>query len=82
MALVSFLPKHLTWVSGAWLVTFPSELTENYYPETIIIKNNELISLKLQRCEKTITLKMADQRWSDIYVVFTKILCGHNFCVW
>ena len=25
---------------------------------------------------------MADQRWSDIYVVFTKILCGRNFCVW
>ena len=21
-------------------------------------------------------------RWSDIYVVFTKILCGRNFCVW
>ena len=32
--------------------------------------------------ELTITLKMADQRWSDIYVVFTKILCGHNFRVW
>ena len=32
--------------------------------------------------EKTITLKMADQGWSDIYVVFTKILCGRNFCVW
>ena len=30
----------------------------------------------------TITLKMADQRWSDIYVVLTKILCGRNFCVW
>ena len=30
----------------------------------------------------TITLKMADQKWSDIYVVFTKILCGRNFCVW
>ena len=27
-------------------------------------------------------LKMADQRWSYIYVVFTKILCHHNFCVW
>ena len=25
---------------------------------------------------------MADQRWPDIYVVFTKILCGRNFCVW
>ena len=25
--------------------------------------------------------KMADQRWSDIYVVFTKILCGRNFCL-
>ena len=25
---------------------------------------------------------MADQRWSDIYLVFTKILCGRNFCVW
>ena len=25
---------------------------------------------------------MADQGWSDIYVVFTKILCGRNFCVW
>ena len=24
---------------------------------------------------------MADQRWSDIYVVFTKILCGRNFCL-
>ena len=23
-----------------------------------------------------------DQRQSDIYVVFTKILCGVNFCVW
>ena len=22
---------------------------------------------------------MADQRWSDIYVDFTKILCGSNF---
>ena len=27
-------------------------------------------------------LKMAEQRWSDIYVVFTKILCGRTFCVW
>ena len=25
---------------------------------------------------------MADQRWFDIYVVFTRILCGRNFCVW
>ena len=25
---------------------------------------------------------MADQRWSDIYVVFIKIFCGRNFCVW
>ena len=24
---------------------------------------------------------MAEQRWSDIYVVFTKILCGRNFWV-
>ena len=24
---------------------------------------------------------MANQRWSNIYVVFTKILCGRNFCV-
>ena len=24
---------------------------------------------------------MADQRWSDIYLVFTKILCGRNFCI-
>ena len=29
-----------------------------------------------------ITQKMADQRWSDIYVVFTKILCGRNFYAW
>ena len=27
-------------------------------------------------------LKRVDQRWSDIYIVFTKILCGHNFCVY
>ena len=27
-------------------------------------------------------LKMADQRWSDIYIVSTKIFCGGNFCVW
>ena len=25
---------------------------------------------------------MADQGWSDIYVVFTKILCCSNFYVW
>ena len=25
---------------------------------------------------------MADNRWSDIYVIFTKILCDRNFCVW
>ena len=25
---------------------------------------------------------MADQRWSDIYVVFAKILCGRKFCLW
>ena len=31
---------------------------------------------------QTITLKMADQRRSDIYVVFTEILFGRNFCVW
>ena len=29
-----------------------------------------------------ITLKMADQGWFDIYVVFTKILYCCNFCVW
>ena len=27
-------------------------------------------------------VKMADQRWSDIYEVFTKTLCSRNFCVW
>ena len=27
-------------------------------------------------------LKMVEQNWSDIYVVFTKILCGLIFCVW
>ena len=32
--------------------------------------------------EKTMTLKMGGQRWSDIHVVFTKTLCGRNFCVW
>ena len=26
--------------------------------------------------------KDGDQRWSDIYVVFAKILCGRNFCAW
>ena len=25
--------------------------------------------------------KDADQRWSDIYVVFTKIYCGRNLCL-
>ena len=35
-----------------------------------------------RRLRKLITQKIADQRWSDIYVVFTKILCGRNFCVW
>ena len=25
---------------------------------------------------------MADQRWSDIQVVFTKILCSRSVCVW
>ena len=25
---------------------------------------------------------MADQGRSDIFVVFTNILCGRNFCVW
>ena len=25
---------------------------------------------------------MANHRWSDIYVVFTKILCGRNFSIW
>ena len=28
---------------------------------------------------RQITLKMADQGRSEIYVVFTKILCGRNF---
>ena len=27
-------------------------------------------------------LKTADQRWSDIYVALTKILCGRKFRVW
>ena len=31
---------------------------------------------------QTITLKMADQRSSEIYVVSTNILCCRNFCVW
>ena len=30
----------------------------------------------------TITQKMADQRQSDSYVVYTEILYGRNFCVW
>ena len=30
----------------------------------------------------TITLKMADQGRSNLYVVFTMILCGLNFSVW
>ena len=30
----------------------------------------------------TITLKMADQGWSDLHVVFTMILYGANFCIW
>ena len=33
------------------------------------------------RPQGKITLKMANQRSSGIYVVFTKILCGQNFCV-
>ena len=32
--------------------------------------------------QETIALKMADQGWYDIYVVFTKILCGRNFYGW
>ena len=29
-----------------------------------------------------VMLKTADQGRFDIYVVFTRILCGLNFCVW
>ena len=29
-----------------------------------------------------ITLKIAHQKMSDLHLVFTKILCGRNFCVW
>ena len=29
-----------------------------------------------------IVLKMADQKRSDFYVVFTMMLCGLNFRVW
>ena len=36
----------------------------------------------LQRGLYTITLKMADQGWSDLHVVFTMILCGAKFCIW
>ena len=25
---------------------------------------------------------MVDQKRSGLHVVFTEILCGHNFCVW
>ena len=28
------------------------------------------------------THKMADQGWSDLYVVFTMVLCGTNFSIW
>ena len=31
---------------------------------------------------QTIMLKMVDQEWSDVYVVFTMSLCSLNFCVW
>ena len=43
---------------------------------TIISEEMYLLLLKY-----TITLKMADQVWSDLHVVFTTILCGANFCV-
>ena len=38
--------------------------------------------LCIGKIQCTITLKIADQRWFNIYVVFTKILCGGNFSVW
>ena len=44
-----------------------------------LLMQNSLLATDV---ELTITQKMVDQRWSDIYVVFTKILCGRNFCVW
>ena len=42
----------------------------------------EVVNRPLKADCTDFTLKMADQRWSDIYVVFTKILCGRNFSVW
>ena len=35
-----------------------------------------------EKNQYTITLKIADQGWSDLHVVFTMILCGANFCIW
>ena len=32
----------------------------------------------LLNTQQTITEKMADQGWSHLYVVFTRILCGTN----
>ena len=39
---------------------------------------NVELNFLYQNAEQTITLKMADQEKSDIYVVFTMILCGLN----
>ena len=36
----------------------------------------------LSLCPQFETNLMVYQRWSDIYVVFTKLLCCRDFCVW
>ena len=58
-----------------------------FYIVLYYMVSQKKISIKNFNSDLFITLiddyaKDGDQRWSDIYVVFTKILCGHNFCVW
>ena len=58
-----------------WLISVP--LIESY--QKIIYDDGNQNSFRHSNRQ---LLKMLDQRWSDIYVVFTKILCGCNYCVW
>ena len=50
------------------------------YDSYILVKPGLGVQKLKEDSGTAIMLRMADQKWSDISVIFTMILCGPNFC--
>ena len=88
MMINSIVKKRLEESNSAHCITIverdlkknPGHTKHNW--QTMIVIIICLLCERIKKHQYTITLKMADQGWSDLRIVFTVILCGTNFCIW